>query len=608
MRRKGGWSVRALWPAAVMVVVLLVVLIANRGLPMEARPVMLDYLDSDRAALGRGEAASLLLVYDAGNEQEHPYYRTLVDALDAMDLSWRGVDAARLTAADLDGADVMLVCTQNLDPLAADIPNIVDWVDGGGHMALMMAPSGGALAAITRYLGIIEYAGGYLPYQSLRFVSSILPMWEGQRYEGGDLNDYTLAVRLEEDCTVYITTGDERALPLLWSRDSGKGRLAVFNTTLMRGRDARGYALMVLSALEDPLVWPVINAGMVFIDDFPAPQPEGTDQRLLDQYGYDIQGFFRNHWWPDMKRLTWEKNLRYTGVLIETYNDRVTGPFEPDTQDNALVRYYTSELLHSGGELGLHGYNHMPLCPQGFAYAGEDYQPWPSPENMALSLEELTRYARSFLPGASFLTYVPPSNYLSPQGQRALLETVGELRTISGLYLNEDGVNALVQEFCEEEDGVISVPRVTSGFDPDSYNRLVMAQELMLHGVFSHFIHPDDVLDIERGAGEGWAKLYESFCQTVERVNGQYPDLRWSTASEGAAAVQRYDRLHLRRQADEDGVTLTLTPFYDEAWVALKTGRQIQSVDGGTLCPVAEDFYWIKAHSGTVRVEWEARQ
>ena len=293
-------------------------------------------------------------------------------------------------------------------------------------------------------------------------------------------------------------------------------------------------------------------------------------------------------------------------MLIESYNDQVTGPFEPENQDNALVRYYTSELLHSGGELGLHGYNHMPLCPQDFVYAGENYKPWPSAESMALSLKELTRYARSFLPGASFLTYVPPSNYLSAQGQRALLEAVEELRTISGLYLNEEGVNALVQEFCEEEDGSISVPRVTSGFDPDPYNRLVMAQELMLHGVFSHFIHPDDVLDSDRGADEGWARLYESFCQTVERVSGQYPLLRWSTASEGAAAVQRYSRLRLKRQADEAGLTLALTPFYDEAWLALKTDRRIKSVSGGTLHPVAQGLYWIEAREGVVRVEWEA--
>jgi hypothetical protein len=32
-----------------------------------------------------------------------------------------------------------------------------------------------------------------------------------------------------------------------------------------------------------------------YIDDFPAPQPEGKNPVLLDAYGYDIKGFYRNH-------------------------------------------------------------------------------------------------------------------------------------------------------------------------------------------------------------------------------------------------------------------------------------------------------------------------
>lgn len=126
----------------------------------------------------------------------------------------------------------------------------------------------------------------------------------------------------------------------------------------------------------------------------------------------------------------------------------------------------------------------------------------PARENMRLAVAELLRYGKSFLPSASFTTYVPPSNYLSEEGQQVVLRTVPTVTTISGLYLPEMGVNALVQEFEEEEDGSISVPRITSGFAMDGYNELVAAHELMLHGVFSHFIHPDDVLD-DDGRGSG---------------------------------------------------------------------------------------------------------
>ena len=81
-----------------------------------------------------------------------------------------------------------------------------------------------------------------------------------------------------------------------------------------------------------------------------------------------------------MKSLTQRYGLRYTGVLIERYSDKVEPPFEPGAFEPSLFRFYGSELLQSGGEIGLHGFNHMPLSPPGFPYKDEDYKTWPSSE------------------------------------------------------------------------------------------------------------------------------------------------------------------------------------------------------------------------------------
>jgi len=357
-------------------------------------------------------------------------------------------------------------------------------------------------------------------------------------------------------------------------------------------------------ALEDVLVYPIINAGMIFIDDFPAPQPEGFDEELKAQYGLSTQSFYRSHWWPDMKRLSSRYGLRYTGVLIETYNDLVTPPFLPDSEDASLIRYYASELLQSGGEMGLHGYNHQPLCPDGWPYAGEGYRTWPSGEAMGAAVRELVRYGTSFLPETSFTSYVPPSNYLSPEGQKVLLENVPELEAISGLYLPEDGVHALVQEFREEADGSVSVPRVTSGFSMDAYQRLVAAGELGLHGVFSHFIHPDDVLDEDRGALLGWEQMRNDFDAELSEVTKAFPSLRWCTATEAAAAVQRADRLQVERIREQDRLTLRLSPFYDEAWLCLCAEEPPARIEGAELFPQSGCF-WLKATRDTVILEWD---
>ena len=107
-----------------------------------------------------------------------------------------------------------------------------------------------------------------------------------------------------------------------------------------------------------------------------------------------------------MKQLCWDLGVRYTGLLIETYNDNVDGPFDSERLEDSLLKYYTAELLHSGGELGLHGYNHQPLCPVGFDYSGIDYTPWPSTEAMSAGLLELARYGKTLYLGANYRTYV----------------------------------------------------------------------------------------------------------------------------------------------------------------------------------------------------------
>ena len=225
---------------------------------------------------------------------------------------------------------------------------------------------------------------------------------------------------------------------------------------------------------------------------------------------------------------------------------------------------------------------------------------------MQEGIREALRFGKQMIPNATFLTYVPPSNYLSEEGHAALLEAFPELKVISGVYLNEEGVAAYVQEFQEEEDGTISLPRISSGFVTDGYSRFMIAQELMLHGVFSHFIHPDDILDESRGAELGWDEMFNRFSGLMAAMTSTYPELDFSTAIEGAAAVQRFDRLRVTREEDDQGLSVILSSFYDSAWLALRTRKKIDSIQGGELYQISEGFYWIRADEPKIVIRWES--
>ena len=600
---------RLLNPVLVMLLLACAILLEKKGVKQEAKQPLLAILDNQQTETTAGMEAAVLVVVNRDRTEEIPFTITLTDTLNEMKIAFHTVDLSQEELPDLSPFSTVLFCSQSMQPLEHHLMKISDWINEGGHFGIMMSQEADDVFRIFyRKFGIVEYGLEFHNFKSIRYISDLLPLFINTDYdEDGLLTDYAMPIQLEKDCTVHITTADDRQLPLLWEHPSGNGRIAFFNTTLMNNKAGRGYVLAVIFALEDTVIYPIINAGMIYIDDFPAPQPEGKDQALLDAYGYDIKGFYRNHWWPDMKQLTWKYGLRYTGVLIETYNDNVEGPFDDEGVEDTLLKFYTSELLHSGGELGLHGYNHMPLCPDGFAYQGEDYKTWASTRKMSEGLQELFRYGKTLFLDPRFTTYVPPSNYLCDEGRQAVRETIPQIRVISGLYLREEGVNALIQEFREESDGLISVPRVTSGFIPSDFSRFTMAQELLLHGVFSHFIHPDDLLDEARGASLGWKNLHDGFLDLLKEIMNVYPSLRFSTSTEGAAAIQRYDRLIITQQETEDGLNLSLSPFYDEAWIAMRTRNPIISIQGGKMQEITSGFYWIKAESPQIHIQWKVK-
>ena len=132
-------------------------------------------------------------------------------------------------------------------------------------------------------------------------------------------------------------TCDERQIPLLWECRYGKGKFVVSNNSIMQKKEARGIVCAAYSLLSDICVYPVMNFSVFFIDDFPAPMPEGHHTVILKQYGRAIENFYKNIWWPDMLRLGKEYGLKYTGLLVETYNDNVKGPFSAEQDLEAPV-------------------------------------------------------------------------------------------------------------------------------------------------------------------------------------------------------------------------------------------------------------------------------
>lgn len=529
--------------------------------------------------------------------------KEMMDAvLTQMKIPFDICEGGQFDQIGFDNYDKIVLSMSNWDLLDDQILALIDWVNEGGGLMVPFPPNtNGYFQLLEQTLGIEEIGNNMEVVEAIRIIDDF--MLGGDR-EFGITSPFesSLSVALNQDCMVHMESAGESAVPLVWSRDVGKGKI-VFDNLGFLTKDYRGFYSASYSLLGDTCVYPVINSSTFYIDDFPSPIPGGSSKYISDDYGMTIEEFYIQVWWNDIYDLGEQYDLRYTGLVIEQYSDDVEAPFERNN-DVQRYRYFGNMLLRQGGELGFHGYNHMPLCLVGFDFKGEieSYHLWESYEDMKESIQELKAFCQTIFPEEEFRVYVPPSNILSEEGREMLSKEFPELVAIASLYL--PGGVAYIQEFEVSNDGIVETPRIVSGYllEEDSY--MAALSELNFHYVNTHFQHPDDVLDEERGAKIGWRTLYMNLCDYTKWLYDSAGPIRNLTGTELAGAVQVYDNLQVKRTETDSELKIELEGFKDEAWMMLRINSGTpEEIEGGTLEKLKGDLYLLKAEDSDIKIK-----
>ena len=425
---------------AVFVAMAAILFAERSGIQYEATKFKINYLPRTEAKPAQivmfGQPVTCLLLYDSGQEGTDLAKKQFDQILLDMKVSTQAVDVHTTSLADIPEFDrykTVVVLMSELDPLGKRLLDLMDWVRDGGSVLFAMAPQK------TTYFDVISPKLGILSSSwENKIAESIVPTEEfmlggGQRYELSDPFESSLSVSLREEATVYARTGDE-GVPLVWGTKSGAGRVVVDNIgvydKIMRGIYAASFSLLC-----DAAAYPVINSSVFYLDDFPSPVPGGAGSYIRRDYRMSIADFYSKVWWQDLVKLAQQYSIRFTGVMIENYEDdtQSTPVRQPDTQQ---FRYYGSLLLQQGGEVGFHGYNHQPLVLPDTDYKDlYSYRQWPSEDAIVAAMNELIDFQKTVLPNTEGSVYVPPSNILSAAGRKVLGSTVTQIRTITEQYI-----------------------------------------------------------------------------------------------------------------------------------------------------------------------------
>ncbi|MCD6577401.1 MAG: DUF2194 domain-containing protein [Anaerolineaceae bacterium] len=613
MRRKIGFSWLFL-PLSVLIFLAFALFVERSGIPYTHNQTPSNFLEpiSTLSNTGNDEKHSInsdcLVLYDSTSTLNKGSLSTVTAALDSMKVPYYKLDINQSSQIDFQKYKTVIITFIRLSRIDQQIEQLMDWVENGGKLLFAIRPDNSAtLSRIYPQVGISALSGEeMIGTTGVEFLTELLPGTAGMQFGLDFLEHNCLPVDLKENVKVHLISADGLKLPILWETDSGRGKVVFVNSDQFITKDSRGLIGAAYSLLQEVTIYPVINASVFFIDDYPSPIPEGRDETIFKQFNRDIKSFYKNIWLPDVMEIKDKYNIKITGVIIETYEYTLQPPFEYTANQADIFKFFGGIVLRDGGQIGLHGYNHVPLCKKedGFNQV-LDYPVWSSTLDMQRSILELQRLGSSMLPGQPFEVYVPPSNMLCPEARAWLPKVLPDLKVIASVYLPDANVPAYVQEYTEAEDGIIELPRIVSGYNPDNYMRWVAANEIWLHYVAAHFVHPDDVLDSYRNNGESWTELRKNLDEYLLWVYSSMPTVRNMTASEGAMAVQRYVRLTPKYDCDNRECRITLDGFYDEGWLLMRTENVPITITNGEFTQVSPNLYLIKASAANILIGFE---
>ena len=123
-------------------------------------------------------------------------------------------------------------------------------------------------------------------------------------------------------------------------------------------------------------------------------------------------------------------------------------------------------------------------------------------------------------------------------------------------------------------------------------------------GVFSHFIHPDELF-YETAANTTWHEMETGLRSFMHKIHTRFPWLTAETISDSLPFFSDYFDMDYRVQRMTDGMELYTWGCAGELRFLLHTAHTIERTEGCTAEPADEGVYLIRTHAPMARIYWK---
>ena len=438
--------------------------------------------------------------------------------------------------------------------------------------------------------------------RGIHFTTPFLPNLNGKTIKNKFTHFGLTQINFPSTVNVLATAADNPKLPIVIENKVGRGKVIYFNSTIYLDKEDRGFLFsFILSGLEG-IPYPIANTSTLFLDDFPSPIFTDKLEPIASEMNMTTDDFETNVWWPDIRYLAHKYNISLTAVPCFDYENTTSPPFDFTQWDTKKIKYgdvieptsnwLMKDCLKNGNELGFHGYNHVSLEEKGWF---KDYIP------IALHAVEKKWSINDF--GDLPRTYVPPSNVIDKMGVVQLRKGMPSLKYLSSLYsgeMSEGGDRDF--DFEPYDPTLFDYPRLTSGFYMDEDKKFSQQSMYLYTGIWTHFIHPDDVYQINSSSNKsrgnfdlrnyknlGWRTtkgkkggMFDEFDNYLKEITQLYPQIRFLNASTAAPLVYDWRATSFKHTEIDNNYTverINKENHSSQYWFLYVTQANVANVD-----------------------------
>jgi hypothetical protein len=501
----------------------------------------------------------VFLIYNSREVYGSTVFSNIVDTLSKSGIETISWDLSKQKyIPDLSYYPIVGMVTEDLTELDSETAkNIKEYIRKSGNYIQF-------IRGYSEYLAEVfsidqKYTPTKAMLRGLRFSSEFIP---GATEINLDDSYFT------DDSFTYSFLGSIRPLamsgngiPILWETGFGSGKTLFWNTSVLANKAFRGFIVASVTRYLEVSARRVIGKSVMFVDDFPSSSWRAKLEPTYSELGVTDTGFYSQILLNDLVTLAKEYSLRYSTVAVFNYNNVIKPPFTFADWDNCNVLENGKTVNVPGKilntllskpeifDVGLHGYNHIQLT----------LPMWLQETYMSQGLAEARKKWMSLFPYPPKF-YVPPMNEIDITGFSSLKTIFPEIQTVCSVYDAETDLGQNRDFGMDPWDNqVVDIPRCTSGFYFNPYDRMVAYSTMEAYGIWTHFIHPDDIFSNPTnypnfpvewirnkenlpwyGELTGKNGLFYRFKNDLDSMRNNFPWIDYSTVSDTRQTIVNY--------------------------------------------------------------------